>query len=432
MLLIIAGIILAALGSLLFSTLTYSLRDFSRVRLADRLEAAGAARWLEPTVEHRDDLIFVTAALRLLFNMLVLLGVMAALHGRLEQWAQYAAAFAITGMISLLFSVALPHALMTYAGEAIIAMFVGFLHTLRYLLFPVTKVMHVVDDLVRKVAGAPRESQAQDIEQDIVSVVEEGVKEGVVDEQEREMIESVIEFRDTQVGQIMTTRRDVVALELTASLAEVVRTIVETGHSRVPVYDGSLDHIVGVLYARDLLKSLGRPPEQFDIRSAMRPAIFVPETKPLRDLLREFRAQKVHIALVLDEYGGTAGVVTIEDILEELVGDISDEHEPLATSTLRKVDAHIWEADAGLEVDDANRRIGLDIPTDAGYVTLGGYVSILFGRIPPAGATLTHEGVRFTILDAVPQRVKRVKVETLPAAAEAAPGDAPTPESQSA
>src|SRR5438105_5191738 len=177
----------------------------------------------------------------------------------------------------------------------------------------------------------------------------------------------------------MPARPESVGVEVRSSLAEVKSTLEESGHSRIPVYDGTLDHIVGILYARDLLKHLGLPPDKFDIRSAIRPAIYVPETKPLRDLLNDFRLQKVHIAIVLDEYGGTAGLVTIEDILEELVGDISDEHEPSEPAMLRRIDDQVWEADARIYLDELNRQVGLSIPEDQGFDTLGGFLSTKLG-----------------------------------------------------
>jgi putative hemolysin len=234
------------------------------------------------------------------------------------------------------------------------------------------------------------------------------------------MIESVIEFRDAKAGQVMTTRPEMVGIELGATLDEVKHAIEQSGHSRLPVYDGTLDHIVGILYARDLLKHLGLPPEQFDMRSAMRPAIFVPETKPLRDLLREFRVQKVHIAVVLDEYGGTAGLVTIADILQELVGEISDEHPPHGNPMIKKVGENSFEVDAKIDLDQINRTVALNIPNDDGYETLGGFVSVMLGRIPQKGTTFEHNGVRYTVLDAEPQRVKRLRIELLKQPAEAA------------
>src|SRR5262249_16251251 len=154
--------------------------------------------------------------------------------------------------------------------------------------------------------------------------------------------------------------------------------------------------------------------EQFDIRTVMRPAVFVPETKPLRDLLREFRMQKVHIAIVLDEYGGTAGLVTIEDILEELVGEISDEHEPQEPPMIRRINETTFDVDAGVYIDELNRMCSMNLPEDAGFDTIGGFVSVSLGRIPQKGTTFEQGGVRYTVSDAEPQRVKRLRIELLP------------------
>ena len=279
----------------------------------------------------------------------------------------------------------------------------------------VTKLMHLTDAVVERAAtrGAAGESQQleHEIEQEIIAAVEEGAKEGVVDEDERAMIESVIAFHNTQVGQIMTARPEIFALDVKSTLEGVKAKIAESGHSRIPVYEGNLDHIVGVLYARDLIKYLGEPIGAFDIRTMMRQAYYVPETMPLRDLLRDFRRKKVHIAIVSDEYGGTAGLITIEDIFEELVGDISDEHEPAEPEMLVRLDDSNAEADARIYIDELNSQLGLSLPTDAGYDTLGGFVSNTLGKIPEAGTTFEHEGVKYTIIDAEPQKVNRVKLE---------------------
>ena len=404
-------IILSVSASLFFSTLTYSLRDFSRARLSEYLAMNGKSRLLEPIVEHKSDLIFVTALARLVANVLVLLCMLREFDNGERGWlAHYAIATAVTVAITLFCSVAIPHAASRHAAEAIIGVFAGFLLALRIVMSPLTKVMHGVDVLVATLTGADA-TEPDQIEQEILDVVQEGQKEGIVDQQEREMIESVIEFRDTQVGQIMTARPEIVALEMHASLAEVKTTLEESGHSRLPVYDGTLDHVVGILYARDLLKHVGQPPEQFNIREVIRPAVFVPEIKPLRDLLREFRQQKVHIAIVADEYGGTAGLVTIEDILEELVGEISDEHEPIEPSMFRKVDERTIDVDARIYIADFNRLAELNVPEDAGYETLGGFISVTMGRIPPEGTSFDHEGVRYTVTSAEPQKVNRVRVE---------------------
>jgi len=416
---VLAAVAAVMLLTLLFSTLTYSLRDFSRARLEGALERRNKLEYLEPTVEHASDLIFVTAVGRLLSNILILIGVLRLLnYTHYGLGVQYLLAVVITALIHLFFSVAIPHAISRHAAEPMIAMSVRFLHGLRLAMVPLTKLMDGVDNLVSRAAikSAPQEQEEieEEIENEILSAVEEGEKEGVVDEEEREMIERVIAFHDTQVGQIMTPRPEIFALEVGATLETVKAKIAESGHSRIPVYQGKIDQIVGILYARDLLKLLGEPPEKFNMRDHLRPAFFVPETKPLRDLLHDFRLQKVHIAIVSDEYGGTAGLATIEDIFEELVGDVSDEHEPEEPAMIQRIDDLTAEADARTYIDELNRVLGLNLPEDAGYDTLGGFVTTTVGKIPPTGTTFEHAGVKYTVIDAEPQKVNRVRIEMAP------------------
>jgi CBS domain containing-hemolysin-like protein len=147
--------------------------------------------------------------------------------------------------------------------------------------------------------------------------------------------------------------------------------------------------------------------------------MFVPETTPLGDLLRDFRHRKIHIAIVLDEYGGTTGLVTLEDILKELVGPISDEHEPVEPTLFKRISSNTVDVDARMDVEELNRLTGLGLPEDAGYATFGGYVLATLGRIPEPGATFEQNGVKFTILEAEPQRVKRIRIEQVPQPAEA-------------
>ena len=419
---VIFAIAVAASMSLFFSTLTYALRDFSRARLETALDRRGKLDYLEPTVEHASDLIFVTAVGRLFSNILVLIGVLHVVDHTTDYrlGVVYLISVAMTAVIHLFCSVAIPHAISRHAAEPTIAIFIRFLHGLRLAAWPIIKVMHAVDSLVSTAATrtAPQEQQQieEEIENEILSAVEEGEKEGVVDEEEREMIERVIAFHDTTVGQIMTPRPEIFAIESTATLDAVKATIAKSGHSRIPIYQGSIDKVVGVLHTRDLLKSLGQPPERFNLKEYIRPAMFVPETKPLSDLLREFRLQKIHIAIVGDEYGGTAGLVTIEDLFEELVGDVSDEHEPSEPAMIQRIDDLTAEADARTYLDELNRVLGLNLPEDAGYDTLGGFVTTTAGKIPPTGTTFEHAGVKYTILDAEPQKVNRVRIEMPPIA----------------
>jgi putative hemolysin len=420
----LGGVAIAALLSLFFSTLTYALRDFSRLRLEEFLEKRAALKWLEPTVEHVDELAYVTALCRLLANTAVFIGFL--LTFRFEGVSivvQYILATIASMFICLFCSVAIPHALAHHGAEKIVGFAAPLAHGLRWAMLPATKLMQAVDSLAERAFAnghdeAP-EQKEQELEQEILDVIEEGAKDGVVDATERQMIESVIGFRATQVGQIMTARPEMIGININASLNEVKHTLEESGHSRLPVYDGTLDKIVGILYARDLLKHLGLPPEVFNIRSAIRPAYYIPETKPLKDLLLDFRLQKVHIAIVLDEYGGTAGLVTIEDVLEELVGEISDEHEPSEPAMFKRLGENAAEVDARIYIGDLNRHLALNLPEDEGYETLGGFISTTMGRIPKVGQVFEHNGARYTILEAEPNKVNRVKIELLPQPASA-------------
>jgi CBS domain-containing protein len=176
-------------------------------------------------------------------------------------------------------------------------------------------------------------------------------------------------------AEIMTPRTDLVAVDVEADLSTVLQTIQDVGHSRMPVYEENVDTIVGLIYAKDLLGEIGKNPEQFHVRERMREVYFVPETKPLRALLHEFQDQKLHIAVVLDEFGGTAGIVTLEDILEELVGPIADEYEETPAESVKRLDENTIEVDARTYVDDLNDEYALDLPEDEDYDTVGGFVS---------------------------------------------------------
>jgi CBS domain containing-hemolysin-like protein len=413
---IVAVLALMALGSFVFSTLTYSLRDLTRPRLADHLERHGKSRWLEKTLDRVEDLTLVTAVLRMVANTLLVLASFA-LAARMSNnsRAVYAIAAVIACAVTFFCSVAFPHALAAHASAEIVGLFIRPLHALRFGLSPVMGLMRGIDNVVRNATGVEESREANEIQQEILSVVEEGEKEGVVDEQEREMIESVIEFRDTTAGQIMTPRPRVIAIEQNATLAEIKQVIQDSSHSRLPIYNGTLDQVVGIVYARDLLRHLGEPAQKFDVKSAMRPAFYVPETKPLRDLLRDFRLQKIHLAIVIDEYGGTAGLVTIEDVLEELVGgNNSEEPAGAQPAMFKRLSDNVAEADARLPIAEVNRLTGLSLPEDAGYDTLGGFVSTTIGRIPEAGFSIEYNGTRFTVLDAEPQKINRLRIEQAP------------------
>ena len=235
--------------------------------------------------------------------------------------------------------------------------------------------------------------------------------EGVVDEEQQQMIESVLELSDTTADEIMTPRTDIVAVEVSSDLQTVLDIINSAGHTRVPVYEENIDNIIGLIYAKDLLTEVGKTEADFRLRDKLRKAYFVPETKPLRSLLHEFQNQKLHIAIVLDEYGGTAGIVTLEDILEELVGEITDEYEEPTPKLVREIDRSTIEADARTYVDDLNDEFEMNLPEDEDYDTIGGFVFSHLGYVPKTGQTFDYKNLKFTITSAEARRIKRIKIQ---------------------
>jgi CBS domain containing-hemolysin-like protein len=230
------------------------------------------------------------------------------------------------------------------------------------------------------------------------------------------MIEGVIELGDAVVSNIMTPRTEMHMIQLNTPWDEAVESIVESGHTRVPVYDKSRDDIVGILYSKDLLPELVKGPEtsRRPLAELLRKPLFVPETKPVDDLLRWFQKSRTHIAVVLDEYGGVSGLVTIEDVLEEIVGEIDDEYDEQSEVQIRKLGDDVCEALGRAHVDEINEVMGFDLPEKEEFDTIGGFVFAEFGRVPTAGESMTwHDSVRVTVLEASRRRVNRVRLERI-------------------
>ena len=245
-------------------------------------------------------------------------------------------------------------------------------------------------------------------EEDIRSLVNAGEESGVLEEGEREMIHSVFEFQDTAVKEVMVPRVDIDSILADATLDEALRVVTETGRSRVPAYEEDIDHIVGFVYAKDLLISVSAANRPQNLRQILRPPFFVPETKKVNELLEEFRRERFHIAIVVDEYGGTAGVVTIEDLIEEIVGEIEDEYDEEVELLVVQENGSIL-ADGKVHIDELAEKLDINLPQND-YESVGGFVSDMLGRIPEVGEEARYEGLRFVVEDADERSVKRVHV----------------------
>ncbi|MEN8148409.1 MAG: hemolysin family protein [Planctomycetota bacterium] len=278
---------------------------------------------------------------------------------------------------------------------------------------PVWLILWFLRRVTERLAGRTIDPEGHDeLEEEIMSAVEEGEMEGLLRESEVSMIERALHFPDADVADVMTPRTRMFALDRDTPIGDAVRQVFEEGHSRVPVFTENMDEVVGILYAKDLLEHWAgsEAREHLTAVEVSRKPFFVPETKKISQLLDEFRRRKTHIAIVIDEYGGTAGLITIEDILEEIVGEIEDEFdESVDVPPLKVLGENEVEVDAQVHVDDLSDHLEAEIPSDD-YDTVGGLVFTALGRIPIVGDEFEQDGLVFTVLDADERRVNRVRV----------------------
>ncbi|MCX7679792.1 MAG: hemolysin family protein [Spirochaetes bacterium] len=224
-----------------------------------------------------------------------------------------------------------------------------------------------------------------------------------------DMIRGVLNLSKRIVREIMIPRVDVVAVNVDIPFKELVKKVYEAGYSRLPVYKESIDHIIGVLHAKDLLRFLIEKPGKFNLKRLIKKPFFVPETMPLDDLLREFKKRKRHIAIAVDEYGGLGGIVTLEDILEEIVGDISDEFDTDEKPEFQKRGKDTFEADPRMPLEDFCNELGVNLPVKE-FDTLGGFVMDLFGGIPQKDQSVNYENLTFKILEIAGTRINRIGI----------------------
>jgi len=275
-------------------------------------------------------------------------------------------------------------------------------------LWPLVRLMVWLSNrLAAPFGGVPFSGTSLISEEEIKTLVDAGEEEGVIEEEEKEMIYSIFAFGDTLAREVMVPRIDIVALEASAPLKEALDVVIEAGHSRIPAYEGSIDHILGLLYAKDLLVYLRDGQVDLPLRQILRPAYFVPETKKVDDLLREMQQRRIHMAIVVDEYGGTAGLVTVEDILEEIVGEIQDEYD-MEEPLFEQVGEGEYVLDARMDLDDVNELLGTELSTESGE-TLGGLIYTTLGRVPVPGDRLQVDGLQIEVLTVKGRRIGKVR-----------------------
>jgi putative hemolysin len=280
---------------------------------------------------------------------------------------------------------------------------------LSYIMSPLVKITTIASNaLVKPFGGTASFAPPIMTEEELKMLVEAGEEEGVLEEEEKEMIHSIFEFTDTVVRKVMVPRIDIKAVEVNEPISELIKLIVTAGHSRIPVYEESIDNIVGIVHAKDVLRAVYENGKRVTIRELMRPPYVIPENKMVDELLAEFKRNKIQMAIVVDEYGGTAGLVTIEDLLEEIVGDIMDEYdveEPL----VEVIDENTRIVDARMPIDEINEDMGLSLPEEE-FDTIGGLVFGLLGKQPQEGDHVTYNSVDLIVEKTDGRRIEKVKI----------------------
>jgi CBS domain containing-hemolysin-like protein len=327
---------------------------------------------------------------------------------RFENYGSVIATLIMTPLLLVLAEI-LPKAIALQQGDRLILKIIYPLRGFYWILFPIVWFTSSVSHLLLRPAGIRPVRRMGFFTKDHFEVLlDEGKKSGAVDDDESELISEIFSFRDTRVTEVMVPRTQMVAIEKDATIAEAAMTVRESGHSRIPVFEKDLDHIVGMVHNLDLL---GVPDDKQTIHDMIRPLPFVPETKTCAELFKELQSRGEHMAIAIDEHSGVAGLVTLEDLLEELVGEIYDEHD-LGTSGVQRLGEKIYMLDGLAKLDDVEEEIGVSFP-DGEYETVAGLVLARSGRIPGSGEQILCDGMRLTVVSSTRTRVSAVRLEIL-------------------
>ena len=287
------------------------------------------------------------------------------------------------------------------------------LQAVTWVLAPLTWAFLTTSNLLVRMTGGKPHVGPYVTEDDIKTLVNVGVEQNVLEEEERELIHSIIEFGDTIVREVMTPRPDMVSVAVTSSPRRALDLVIAEGYSKLPIYEETIDNVIGVVHDRELLIALSNASiAQVSLRSLMRPVTHVPENKRISELLRDMQRSKFSLAIVLDEYGGTAGLVTMEDLLEEIVGEIRDEHDEGEEEAIRRIAADESIVEAGTNIEDVNAELGIELPHEE-FETIGGYTVGLFGRLPREGEEIeAGVGVKLRVDRTRGRRILAVRVLT--------------------
>jgi putative hemolysin len=381
---------------------------YSPTKLQRRLRAPGLAS-ADP-VGHRLDEYLVLARILAILGLGGAILVAPSITAGGPRWPIVAA----VGTLLVLCGGVLPVALARRCAESLVLWALPPLRFLRATLrWPLVLPMLGLNRLVVAALRVPkRPTDAGDITEEIVAAVTDLAAETTLEEPQRKWIEKLVQLKGVDVAGMMTPRTDIVAFDAEATLEDVFAEVARSGHSRYPVFEGSIDHVIGVLYTKDVVGRLQQKKSPVPVvRSLVRKVVVVPESMHVDELLEKFRSERVRIAIVLDEYGGTAGLITLEDLLERIVGDLGSEHGAEPGPPIQVIDGGFGvEASGRARVAEVSEAIGVEIPESDEYETIGGYVFSTLGKIPPVGATVDLGGLKIEIVTADDRQITRLRV----------------------
>lgn len=280
------------------------------------------------------------------------------------------------------------------------------IHVVLWIFLPFIKLFSFFSFIISKGLGINSEVSKIITAEEVKAIINLGEEEGILDPEEKHMIEGVFKVSEKVIREVMTPRTDAICIESATGINEAILIIQENGHSRIPVYEDKIDNIQGILYAKDLL-NVDKNNNQ-TIKSFIRKAVFVPETKNIEALLQEMKNEKFHMAIVVDEHGGMSGIVTMEDIIEEIVGEIIDEHD-IEESEIKPLTDNAYEVDASINIDDLSKYLNFPFPEEDDYDTLGGFILSLVGEFPKKGSLVEYKNITFEILEIKKRRIKSIK-----------------------
>lgn len=331
-----------------------------------------------------------------------------------ESWPSFAATCIVFAVLAIAATRWGPQAATAFPTEQFVLSTWPFWRVVQIAAMPLAVPGDALEWLVVRLAGASIETPQEEFEDEILTIVADARQVGLIEDEAGDMIEGVFDLAETDVSQIMTPRTDVVMLSIDVSWSEVLAVVSAAGHSRIPIYEENRDDVVGLLHVKDILQlAFTNPGAEFRLADVMREPFFVPETQPLDDLLREFRQLRRHLAVVLDEYGGVSGLVTFEDVLEEIVGEIEDEHDPDTIDEFEIISPREAEVSARVHVDDLNERLELQLPEGDEYETIGGYVLSELRRIPMVGESMAAPHCKITVAAGTRRALGRLRIEKL-------------------